>query len=1070
YDHIKDHDLATIMCRLGVLYPQNLPFTKEQFEEFRDILRTIRPDGRSVPVGWTRFPENADGATSNSAVSLTLALHDYLLVQSQLVAVGRVLDLAFHDDQVDADTAYDYKVETSWRDDHMRRLDHALTFEDQEPGQTVPAVTPWRNELAIGGMVDPRFEALAYPDARSTKALTFDCFGALTNMLFVEPVTEIQIWVAHAEEGSVDPITVKAFAPGFLTPFETISVIEDRRLLRFEAAAIIGLRFEGARVAISRLHYDRTPFPHGTQRALTCGLQTRDQEPLETPRDLQVATLPGGPVTVEGDDPLEKPSLAGLRWAASTDHLHVALSIHPIAYHVERADVAGAVTRLTEGAPCLLALDIAGAQQRTPPAGWPGRPYYLDDPPPGEQAYRIAAIDIFGRMSEFTDPVDYSPGPAILATPRDVRARYLDPAAYDAANDQLLDPLLTDADRDWLRDDGRPAIRVEWSWPAEIPAPNRDADEFRIVFQEGWQNVLRGIVDAAEGVSEVSIPLTDLSITAEDEARLPILAGLPASVLTLAFRTRLEQTVASDDLRLCWLKQGAKAFLVLTNTAGRHVQIHLLKMDPPADAELEPGQGFAITVTSESSSFVDYALPDSWDDQRVTATVERRRANQVAYEHLVIAPRFPDPPIGTDDLEPIRYGQLGVYAVRDATESAVSIPATVMAVNRQAPQAAALPFNGGTALRASPADIHGKARFALRWPKMNNGVKHHVLRALDESLFAADRAQGGTGDYASMTPNQLQALASDPGNDRAFTQLTQQPLREDDLAYADRVALPEERLSTPPHQPDASMMLYVDASLDGRSRNRYFYRLQAIDSGGLAGALGPATPPVEIPRTAPPPPPTLTAIQGGDRQITLRWVAQPETLTAGYLVYRSIERSAAADWRRMTKVPGDGTNGLITAEELTVAPDDSLAFVDGTAPPRQLMHYRVLAVGTDDAGKWLRSRPSAMGSGQAYDLTPPAPPAITSVVRQSGSQGEEIVVEWTCAEELSCMVQRRAEGAAMMTSSAWLDTGVYDETAALWRYQYVDQGSLNSQQQYVLTVQGRSAAGNVAVSAPSTPV
>jgi hypothetical protein len=320
-----------------------------------------------------------------------------------------------------------------------------------------------------------------------------------------------------------------------------------------------------------------------------------------------------------------------------------------------------------------------------------------------------------------------------------------------------------------------------------------------------------------------------------------------------------------------------------------------------------------------------------------------------------------------------------------------------------------------------------------------------------------------------MSPNALQALASLPDYAGAFTQLTQQPLAEDDGAFADRIALPEEQLAQPPYQPDPASMLFVDASLDGRSRNRYFYRLQAVDSGGLAGALGAATPPVEIPRTAQPPAPVLTAVEGGDRRITLRWVAQPASSTAGYLVYRSND-ATADDWRRMTKVAGSGANGLVTPDELGVAADGSLEFIDTTVVPRQVTSYRVLAVGLDAADKWLRSRPSVARSGQAFDLAPPAPPLITSVTRQAGSQGAGIVVAWTCEEALACMVQRRAEGAAMTTSSPWIASGVFDEADGLWHFSHVDTGALNPQQSYVITVRGRSAAGNVAISAPSDPV
>jgi len=76
YSKIKDLDFATVLCRLGIVDLDKLPFTRKQFAEFRKILRAIAREGSSVPVGWTRFPADAGGTAGASDVGLELAQYD----------------------------------------------------------------------------------------------------------------------------------------------------------------------------------------------------------------------------------------------------------------------------------------------------------------------------------------------------------------------------------------------------------------------------------------------------------------------------------------------------------------------------------------------------------------------------------------------------------------------------------------------------------------------------------------------------------------------------------------------------------------------------------------------------------------------------------------------------------------------------------------------------------------------------------------------------------------------------------------------------------------------------------
>src|SRR6185503_12227002 len=159
----------------------------------------------------------------------------------------------------------------------------------------------------------------------------------------------------------------------------------------------------------------------------------------------------------------------------------------------------------------------------------------------------------------------------------------------------------------------------------------------------------------------------------------------------------------------------------------------------------------------------------------------------------------------------------------------------------------------------------------------------HVLRAMDESVFAADWAQrpraalqpneaarfpdpaveptwtgakrqlvcdalnvlnaipktdAGRGRalaaYRALSDDALRVLTNMPGCEKAFVQLTVRALDASDAATADRRG-PDDPAN---YVPRAVLRAYLD-TLDGRATNRYLYRAVYVDSAQNRSAMGP---------------------------------------------------------------------------------------------------------------------------------------------------------------------------------------------------------------------------------------
>jgi hypothetical protein len=312
-------------------------------------------------------------------------------------------------------------------------------------------------------------------------------------------------------------------------------------------------------------------------------------------------------------------------------------------------------------------------------------------------------------------------------------------------------------------------------------------------------------------------------------------------------------------------------------------------------------------------------------------------------------------------------------------------------------------------------------------PRWNAAKRHQVATELNPlNSFSHDAA--GTAQamsyYRNLSDDALRVLAGQPGNERAFTQRTIQPLDPDDPTTANQPG-PD----NPPDFPiDPALRAYVD-TLDGRSTNRYFYRAIYVDGAHNRSGLSLAGPPVYLPKVMPPRTPVITKILGGDRQITLTWAANREADLAEYRVYRADNEAAARDLRLMTLVHTEPVSGDPMARPAEVTWADAV-------PALVTFWYRLTAM--DGVGN--ESPPSAVLKGRAYRASPPGAPTWVSGLWLTVNDSTFVQFTWTLPEALEVLVQRRRIGTAVwVTLAIWLPLGTttFDDTTAEPTIEYV---------------------------------
>lgn len=476
-----------------------------------------------------------------------------------------------------------------------------------------------------------------------------------------------------------------------------------------------------------------------------------------------------------------------------------------------------------------------------------------------------------------------------------------------------------------------------------------------------------------------------------------------------------------------------------------------------------PEAGFPIARVHEAGGVVEVASAGVAAGQELAWEIVRP-----AWEYDIIIPA-PDAGVGeafaVDASNPVAYGQVAVTAADDkryvaddlrravepwggrfGNESAIAGPATVFRVLREIPEPPE-PWDGLDSLQSSPPDYFGRSSFSVRWT-FRPGYKVHVLRALDSAVFAVDRHRQVVGrleeilteeqkkrmpagwksvapdleafyarlapgaprsdkEYTSLTARALRVLASLPGNDRAFTQLTVEPVDQEDPTRHDRVG-PDDNTG---YVPTPGLRVWLDTTLPGRATNRYFYRVVFVDGAHNRSVPSVPGPPVSL-WGPPPQAPSVTRMSGRDGAIELSWAkaAVGESQHGATWIYRSDSREATEDVRRMVLVAelGEGVT----------------RWVDGPPerprlPPGTNFYYRLVTVGPNGD----LSEPSRIATARAFDNSLPSEPVW--LAPEVGPTSSSVVLKWTGADSTSSLLVERKSGTGRwLPASTWLDPGV----------------------------------------------
>ncbi len=249
----------------------------------------------------------------------------------------------------------------------------------------------------------------------------------------------------------------------------------------------------------------------------------------------------------------------------------------------------------TANEPVLFEDDFTNSLIARLPGGWPTYPLYLLDQglSDGWYAYRTAGIDIFGRVSDFSQPAVIQaldrtgPPPPLM-----VEAKALQPRP-SGTPESVIDRMLTQAEQAWLQAHPEGGLKVQWMWPGELRRQAPDAAEFRIYFRSGQANVVTGRVT---------------KVTADGPTR---------SILTTDQNTTLASNTFTDE----WVRVGVNMFKVVGSSTGPNFTLTVENLRNPEHAAnkkqvpewvLPVTAAFSLAIGPDNPQYIDYRVARNW--------------------------------------------------------------------------------------------------------------------------------------------------------------------------------------------------------------------------------------------------------------------------------------------------------------------------------------------------------------------------------------------------------------------------------------------------------------------------
>jgi len=358
---------------------------------------------------------------------------------------------------------------------------------------------------------------------------------------------------------------------------------------------------------------------------------------------------------------------------------------------------------------------------------------------------------------------------------------------------------------------------------------------------------------------------------------------------------------------------------------------------------------------------------------------------------------------------------------------------------------------------AEPANYYGMARYGLSWDQVPGVSGYTVFRCAGSSLFDFDRNQreqqkgayangsvfdddpGFSNWLSNYDPSITEAdIKTDPQTHatvwRAWANQFYRSLSDQDIQELANKAGNEETFHS--LNQEAITDTQFEDSFDGRGRGFYLYRIRTVDVAGNESTWSDTFPPVHIYDILPPAMPSVTAVIGGERKISIQWNANRESDLLEYWIWRSDSQKNLEDIRRQ-----DPVAKYTSAKTVVETWEDILV------EPRTDYYYRIAAVDTNQNV----STPSGILHGRAIDTSVPDPP--TWGPAKTGTEPDSVQLSWTHPDtHLTCLVQRRPVAAKEWENiTAWLPRG---------EYTYLDGARTGDTYEYRLSVMNEAGQVN----------
>jgi len=525
-----------------------LPEWTELHDRLRGLFDPPIPASLSIPT-------TLDGEPPALGVSPV----DLMLLASIDPYFARILGLYWWDRTTLLDQVYDYKLVGKWLKTQLKTPEVTLDFDGDRSGRR-QAQTFFREGLILRSLNRGLVEAVSGTPWNDTRhALDLGPFTdtgtpnrpAYLRIQFEQPVAEAQLYlqVRNGEPrlaASITNVVSSWKSPDGSFMVLTVGATNENERIEFvtldPATATQDLHVSLCKVGVLR----NWSAPIGEERVwITYNVRSGTPASMSAPQGLVVKSL-RTPTRELPDEVLASGPRAGLHWSLPLEG-EVLLPREPVRYLIERQKLgSGAVASAidpdpTAWDPANLDAPVAiSAAEDGPPHLYFDDPAAATAPVPADRhyAYRVAGIDLFGRLSPYSAPrvADLSDSEA-PPPPLNVEAEYLDPPSA--------------------------GVRVRWEWSPNRRIQAPDAREFRVYAQKGRLNTIVGRV-------------TEVIANADGSFAVTTDQTVPNNVV---------DTFAGE-----WFLNDGVYFSVLHNTAGIDFQITVSapSVPPPARPAIGP--------------------------------------------------------------------------------------------------------------------------------------------------------------------------------------------------------------------------------------------------------------------------------------------------------------------------------------------------------------------------------------------------------------------------------------------------------------------------------------------------